>query len=410
MRYLFLEPVDVLFFRSNRGFGDPGSFGESMVPPWPSVAAGALRSRILADSGTDLAEFAAGHAVHPEIGRRDAPGSFRLARLQLAWRRQGQVEPLYPVPADLIVEGQSVLLARPVPLPQGLHSSYPLPLHPVVAQPKRGKPKSGLWLTQQGWEKYLAGTAPDIGDFVRSRLLWEKDPRIGIGLSSVTRSVEKSRLFTAEAVAFRTAIHPVPADEEDRNGDSEREGVQQKEEAMFRQPVDVGLLAAVEGCTPPQDGMVRLGADGRAAAVKPLDGFREPEPDWARILRERRLRLVLAAPGLFAGGWLPEGAKEQNGSILFDLHGVRGRVVAAAVARAETVSGWDLAREQPKRAQRCAPAGSVYWLDEVEADEGALRRLADRGLWPDPCPDEFRRAEGFNRIWIAPWAGENEGA
>lgn len=379
-QYLFLEPVDVLFFRSNKGFGDPGSYGESLVPPWPSVVAGALRSRILADSGTDLAQFAAGDAPHPEIGRRDSPGSFRLTALQLARRNGNQVEPLYPPPADIVVEEGAVLLASPAALPEGLRSSFPLPLHPVLAQPRRGKPKGGKWLTAAGWAKYLAGQVPALGDLVSSADLWQTDPRVGIGLSAQTRSVEEGRLFTAEAAAFHLRVHGSGA-------------------------YDTGLLAAVAGCTPPQDGLVRLGADGRAAAVHPVADLHPAEPDWARIVLERRLRLILAAPGLFREGWLPEGCKEQNGRFLFDLHGVRGRLVSACVARAETVSGWDLARELPKKAQRCAPAGSVYWVDQVQADEASLRALAGQGLWPEPCPDEFRRAEGFNRVWIAPLAG-----
>ena len=59
-QYRFLEPLDVLFLRGNKLFGDPGSYGESLIPPWPSVAAGALRSRILADDGVNLTDFAAG--------------------------------------------------------------------------------------------------------------------------------------------------------------------------------------------------------------------------------------------------------------------------------------------------------------------------------------------------------------
>lgn len=43
--YRFLEPLDVLFLRGNKLFGDPGSYGASLVPPWPSVAAGALLYR-----------------------------------------------------------------------------------------------------------------------------------------------------------------------------------------------------------------------------------------------------------------------------------------------------------------------------------------------------------------------------
>ncbi|MFN3496104.1 MAG: type III-B CRISPR module-associated Cmr3 family protein [Hydrogenophaga sp.] len=84
------------------------------------------------------------------------------------------------------------------------------------------------------------------------------------------------------------------------------------------------------------------------------------------------------------------------------LAGVAGWIVAAAVPRFEVVSGWDLAKRQPKPAQRAAPAGSVWWL---ELDEGVtadgLRQLAAQGLWSEPCEEASRRAEGFNRFTFA---------
>jgi CRISPR-associated protein Cmr3 len=388
--YLFLEPVDVLFLRTNKSFGDPGSYGESMVPPWPSVVAGAIRSRILADSGIDLRGFAQDQESHPELGTPSQPGSFRLVALQLAMRRaDGSIEPLYPVPADLAVERSQdghlcAFYSRPVRLMDGLRSSYLLPLHPVLAQAERSKPVGGLWLTASGWRKYLAGEALDTADFVSGATLWDKDPRIGIGLSPITRSVEEGRLFTAEAVAFRQSIHG-------RNGPA------------------AGLLTAVSGATPPSRGLVRLGGDGRAAVIHAVQSFSAPEPDWAAIAKSSRCRLVLATPGIFEGGWRPNGVTRNKDEFRFDLHGVRGVLVAAAVARAEVVSGWDLAREQPKPARRVVPAGSVYWLDNLETDEQSLRNLLERGLWPEPCTDPPRRAEGFNQIWIAPWTGDQQG-
>ena len=35
MKSVFIEPLDVLVLRGNKLFGDPGSYGESLVPPWP---------------------------------------------------------------------------------------------------------------------------------------------------------------------------------------------------------------------------------------------------------------------------------------------------------------------------------------------------------------------------------------
>jgi len=63
-----------------------------------------------------------------------------------------------------------------------------------------------------------------------------------------------------------------------------------------------------------------------------------------------------------------------------------------------------LAKWRPKAALRAALAGSVYWLDELEADPQQLRKLGERGLWTDKqYYSEPRGAEGFNRLALAVW-------
>lgn len=102
----FIEPLDVLFFRGNQLFGEPGSYGEALMPPWPSVAAGALRTRILAADRIDMAAFAAGQVPHPQLGTPQAPGSFVLQAFGVARKPEGgDVELLMPLPADLVVQG-----------------------------------------------------------------------------------------------------------------------------------------------------------------------------------------------------------------------------------------------------------------------------------------------------------------
>jgi len=390
--YRFLEPLDVLFLRGNKLFGDPGSFGESLVPPWPSVAAGALRSRILTDDKVDLAVFARGGVFHPTLGTPDNPGSFVLRAFHLARRfADGKVEMLTAPPADLMIsqsEGQRLEVRRLSPHEFGelramLKSSYLLPQLPVLAERKRTKPAGGYWLTEPGWRKYLAGDTPSADELVSSGALWQLDARVGVGLNPATRSAAEGRLFTNQAVAM-----------------VKRGLGAGKSDADF----DAGFLVAVAGAEVPTSGMLRFGGDGRAAAVHPAPGYQAPEPDYAAISAHGRCRMILASPGIFPGGWLLPGT-QQNGeqSFRFELHGVRARLVAAAVARAETISGWDLARALPKKAQRVAPAGSVYWLSELEAQPADLQRLVERGLWQEPCEDPIRRAEGFNRIWLAQW-------
>lgn len=397
VEFRFLEPVDVLFLRGNKGYGDPGSYGESYVPPWPSVIAGALRSRILAGDGFDLAAFAEGKVRHPAIGTPDEPGTFRIVAFHLARRwPSGQPEALVLPPADLVVTkaaqfGQhppeiSMHAMRPVALPgagDALLDSYPLPMRPVLAEKSRRKPARDYWLTERALRAYLAGRLPDPKDLVHSSELWKSDPRVGVGLDPGKRSAYERRLFTAEAVTMARRILP---------HDSER--------------FDVGFLMGVAGCEVPREGMLRVGGDGRAMAIRALDGYAFPEPNYEAIAQARRCRMILASPGIFADGWLPTGVERVDGEWRFELYGVRARLVAACVPRAEWISGWDLARERPKPARRVAPAGSVYWFDELEASPQDLRRLAEEGLWSELYLDRVRRAEGFNRIWLAEWTKE----
>lgn len=370
----FIEPLDVLILRGNKLFGDPGSYGEALIPPWPSVAAGAIRSRMLADAGADMRDY---NTWPKELGTPEHPGSFTLAAFYLGRRKDdGGIEVLMPPPGDLsVVEDSAGLpsarLATPTRLAGGLSHSNPLPLHPVLAETTRGKPAGGYWLTESGWARYLQGGLPRVDELVKSGQLWTMDERVGVGLSVERRCVDEGKLFSTQAIAF----HP-----------------------------GVGFIAIVTGSKPPDNGLLRFGGDGRGAAITAIVDYIPPMVDYAAISQAGRCRLILTSPGLFAQGWLPHGiARAADGTQRLDLHGVRGRLMCAAVPRAEVISGWDLAQWRPKPAQRGAPTGSVYWLDEISATPEALRKFANTGLWSDSCEDTPRRAEGFNRLALAVW-------
>ncbi len=387
--YRFIEPLDMLFLRGNKLFGDPGSHGESLVPPWPSVAAGALRSLMLAADGVDLAAFARGAVAHPTLGTPVEPGSFAITCFDLARRadgaegtkgtketkesKSGSVETLHALPADTVLtrdDGGQLHLSRlkPHAPAAGLARSsplvMPLAMWPVLAEAVRSKPVSGHWLTQAGWAVYLAGQTPTTRQLVAASDLWKLDARIGIGLDAATRSAADGKLFTAQAVAFAPGV---------------------------------GFLAGVRGAQPPSSGMLRFGGDGRAAAVQAAL-HAPPQPDCEAIARAGRCRVVLTTPGLFTQGWLLPGVGSGHH---LSLHGITGRLVCAAVPRAEVISGWDLAHSQPKAAERVAPTGSVYWIDELVATPEQLRKLAEHGLWLGADQNSARMAEGFNRFTFA---------
>ena len=389
--HLFIEPIDTLFLRGNRLFGDPGSFGDALVPPWPSVAAGALRSALLVDHGHDTVRFGRGEVSDdPVLGTPARPGSFLITRFQLARRAgNGAVEPLYGLPADLSVtrraagngrdEGREIRSITPY-APEGVRASATTASLAMLAEPRRSKPVSGLWLAAEGWRQYLDGRKVDHVHLVPSNDLWRLDTRIGIALDPLKRRASDGALFTSQGIVFRKREH-------DRNDGAPDTGV----------GWNVGFLAGVSGAALPEALTLRFGGDGRAAEATRID-VHSPETDYDGIAAAHRCRLILTTPGLFQGGWKPTGVTGDGRDLHFDLHGVRARVVCAAVPRSQVVSGFDLAKRRPKPAQRVAPAGSVYWLDELDATPDALRNLAAHGLWLDRGENVTRRAEGFNRF------------
>lgn len=377
MSTVLIEPLDVLILRGNKLFADAGSHGEALMPPWPSVAAGALRSHMLTDAQIDPAAFARGKAqlgaaLAQSLGSVEAPGAFRIAHFGLCRRlgtdKQARYEPLLPLPADFSVDPHEQATAlQPTALHPALASSYPLPLTPTLRQPEAGKPKGGLWLTAAGIQAWQRGEplSKDKGHWLSSSELWTLDPRLGIALEAGKATVAEGQLYTSEAIALKPGV------------------------------AFVAQVRGAEGVLP-ENGLVRFGGDGHAARIHPAE-CALPRIDSAALARAKRLRLLLTSPGIFPEGWKLPGMQDDG---RWHFHGASARLVCAAVPRLETVSGWDVARHQPKPALRVAPAGSVYWLDDFQGDAAALDALERDGL---PHADAARRAEGFNACLLAHW-------
>lgn len=424
--WLFLEPLDVLYVRGNSSFGGAGEHAEALMPPWPSVFSGALRSALLARSGVNLGTFTDEKAdflpppLHEVLGTPSEPGTFQLTAVALARRLAARekeegsqgLELFFPLPADLMVLSRSssrecdeghargkckeehareeeekekmtaVHRLRPTwlegPAKALAHGGPTLAL-PVWVTPTEGKASSGWWLTGAGLAAYLAGEPLEAKHFVRQRDLWCTDFRLGIARSRQSFTAAEGMIYTTEAVALRPGV-----------------GF-----AVEVAHCPAELLKSID--------LVRLGGDGRGARVGPLGEVSMPKVAPAKD----RVLFYLVTPGLFPRGWLLPGAEKENGHWRISGEGFKARLVCAAVPRAQVVSGWDLAAHRPKPAQRVVPAGSVYYLDEVEGDpraylEGFESLIADE-LTQRGGGDRFdtlwrqRKAEGFNNFLLGRW-------
>lgn len=403
--WLFLRPLDVLYLRGNSSFGGPGEHAEALMPPWPSVFSGALRSALLARAGVELGLFTDEKAEHVKdqyravLGTPSEPGSFRLSAVTLARRRNGAVELLLPMPADLVVRkekraeeectqkkrreargtAQRLCLAPP-PHDSSVEHSGPLPLLPVLAEQQQSKVSGGWWLTHEGWEAYCQGHTPQPGHLVHSDDLWETDFRLGIARSRTSFTAAEGRIYTTQAVAMQP-------------------------ETGFAVEVDgcpLGLLEPVQ--------LLRLGGDGRGAEVRLLaTGL----PAHEQPAADQPFLVYCLTPGLFPRGWLPPGVVQEGHEYRLRCEGLEARLAGAVVGKPLVVSGWDLPAHRPKPAQRTVPAGAVYYFDEVKGSPKIYREacweLAQQELVQSGGPDAWdtvwkqRKAEGFNNVLVAAW-------
>lgn len=377
MTVLTITPLDVLMLRGNRLFGG-GVHGGAEMPPWPSVIVGALVSRALADR-QKVDDITASPSEAERIIEECLGRDFRLRSLWIM--KEGML--WGPAPADLVAMAQpggGLSLYRMQPRRIASHpvwAGYPLEMLPVLDIPERQKPAGSVWLSFEGWKRHLAGDEPLSSDAATADRFWALDPRLGIALESCSRTVKTGAIYTTDAVALKA---------------------------------DARLVAVFHGDNIPSNGLLRLGGDGRAAEIAQpheldtaaLEDFGRPGTGW------KGFRMILATPGIFPDGWLPPRVDAHAGFV-FTLDGLTAQLVAAAVGRHDVVSGWDLANQAPKPAQKVVPTGSCYWFRVLDGDTAALQGIYENGLWilMDPRhPAYGRKREGWNHVWFADWKEE----
>jgi CRISPR-associated protein Cmr3 len=330
------------------------------------------------------------------LGTPALPGAFSIAWLSLAGStnensaENSVPEAVLQLPADLLRLDSGFAALQPRTPSEFVASVGDLPLRATLITAKQEKPKSGYALRQAGFSRHLQGQLTNQKgqkDEIETHHLYKRDPRLGIGLNSESRSVEDGLIYTTEGFAFSPASEPETP----------------------RPFASTGFLVGIDGAEGllPAEGLLRLGGDGRSARYRRVD-FQPPRAENVPGAA-KQFRLILQTPALFSQGWLPDGIQLEAGEYRLrgSGSGFSARLACAALGRREIISGWDLFNWKPKPAQSVAPAGSVYWFDQFEGDPGKLAAWVEAGMPAENADsvdlDSQRRTEGYNLAWLAAW-------
>ncbi len=399
-----IEPRDPLIVRDGRPFGPtPGARAVSLPFPFPSTVAGGVRTR----AGVD----AQGRFVDDTATVDRVKGITVRGPLLVELDSAGQIrEWLAPSPADALLinpdkRGAYGLRADTVENKAQMWRSWLRPIAGVpdamgnrpaavpylvgparydASKPLPAPPRFWRWTQLEPWLFH-----PQSGPVVPAALGHSGPP----SEQRMHVSMDADRLIARDGALFQTR------------------GLE------FTQP-DGGRLALLVTSSaefaPFNGGLAPLGGERRLVRWQRwpggiLDPFATPcPPNIAQKIQEQQFcRLLLLTPALFKAGWYPDPAT------LAGEHEITITLQAAAVARPQTVSGWDFQKDNgpgkakggPKPSRRLAPAGTVYFL-KLAGEAAAIGKWIEY-VWMYAVSDDPQdRADGFGLAALGTWDGK----
>jgi CRISPR-associated protein Cmr3 len=364
-KWLWIEPLDVLFFRDSKPFTAGESFrAKSAFPPTPYPFVGAIRSRVLADVlpqvGSNLdayREHITNRVNHQELNEivtvlGDAEGYGKLEFRGPFLARQKpdkRYEFLFPAPLDLFEKQQLNPLDK---LPSGVLFNPPAgsTRSPTLLWSRKalGSELKDVFLSNQGLRRYLQGEIPREDE--RNKEFFWRELRVGIALKPGRRTVEEGMFYMPEMIRLA-----------DKTG-------------FVLEVAGLSFANTSINYNFPREGLLQLGGESRGAYYQtleegnPLSKLEELGAALeGQIQQTRRFKLYLASPAIFENGWLPDFITDRA-KLEGSIEGLHVQLVAAAVGKPLPIGGWDLANKRPKTMYKAVPPGSVYFFELLEGD------------------------------------------
>lgn len=355
--WIVIEPNDVLMFRGSSSFSAGASFvARSTFPPNPQVIFGAIRTAIIKQQGIDFHAYRR-HAVPQELidtigvpafeGRQAVPGSLSIRGPYVCQITEVGVSPLYAMPHDILHDEKQNLFVVVQPSTLfGKEMKTKTPFagwQPTLIPPQKKLPEgkdydfenASGWLTEAGMQTYLNGEAITEEMVVKPDKVFSKESHVGIGIDRNRRTADEENRLLYRAEFVRT--YDADAD------------------AADKKPYRIGLLVEVSEELLEEHGFLTLGGESRFAAYQTT-----ASPDPLSIPdHEGRIKVVLQTPAYFRKGWQPENENWET------WMGADAKLVSVVAGSPAIISGWDLAKNQPKPLYRYMPTGSVYYFENA---------------------------------------------
>lgn len=374
---ILIEARDPVVIRDGRPFGvDSGLRMKGLPWPYPSTTAGALRT---------LAGKLLGGEFTPEVIAKLLASDVR-GPLPAVVSERGDWELRFPRPMDLVSDKQGSQYSLRPTSTGAFVANYPdawlSPISMVNGPDDDFKPVDlPLWWTLRQTETWLHDEPGKIA-FGKSQNKERPEPdvRVHVQINPETGAAEDERLFQTTGLSiphdWRIAIR-----------------------------ADGGLIPTTDRQMSPLGGERRFAIWEVGATVA---GWTCPATIASAVRGSRTVRMVLATPALFQGGWKP-GWLDDAGRGVIPGSGCAVQLVSAVVDRWQAVSGYSYdsrhGSQREKPIKRLAPAGSVYFFRLLDNSEA----LQAERVWLTPVSDGDDGQAGRDGFGLAIWGIWREG-
>lgn len=388
--WLFIAPLDVLLFRDSKPFAaGEGFWARSVFPPNGLPLMGALRAKMITDSGVSFQTYQhyAGSKNGNDkklaelvnlIGKFDDYGNLQLEGPFLSRIEDEKQQIYFPAPLDVMksAESDTINFLIPQAIPWKLEVSKPLMANGTTGDflpvplwtNETGDLPEEKFIKAGGLCNYLQGIDFQIKD---SDDLWGSEFQVGIEKSD-QKTAEIGKIYSVEFIRF----NELRKKKEDSNWELYSPGF-----LVNFTDIDETFLEA--------EGFLALGGESRAAKYQKIEeaqiaalsdlitgSFLDEQSKGLK--GQKKFKIYLATPAVFNNGWYPDFLEATGGKLIGEIAGLKFKLVSASVAKPPTVSGWNVAKRMPRPAVKAVPAGSVYYfelMDDEIFDEDKINTI-----------------------------------
>lgn len=381
--WLFIEPLDVLLFRDSKPFAaGEGFWARSVFPPNGLPLMGALRAKMITDSGVSFQtyqHYAGSKNGNDEkltelvnlIGKFDDYGELQLAGPFLSRIEDEKQQIYFPAPLDVMKtkESDTISFLISQKIPWNLEMSKPLMPNGATGDFS----PVPLWTNETGdlpEEKFIEASGlcnylQTIDSLVMKDAedLWGSEFQVGIEKSD-QKTAAIGKIYSVEFIRFNEMGKDTK--EEKSNWDLLTPGF-----LVNFTNIDETFLKA--------EGFLALGGESRAAKYQKI---KETQIDKLSKLisgsfldeqskglkGQKKFKIYLATPAVFNNGWYPDFLEATGSELVGEKDGLKFKLVSASVAKPQTVSGWNVAKRIPRPAVKAVPAGSVYYFELMDGE------------------------------------------